>query len=108
MLIARLLAAVAHPPPEDNQLVRTDPRPGAPARQRATHEATAVLTHRLQTRPQNATRRRAPRPRRSALAPLHEREQSMCTRTPPKPPAHKQSNAHLPVVHDGKSSPAPV
>ncbi|KAE8976814.1 hypothetical protein PR001_g25311 [Phytophthora rubi] len=54
MLVVRLLAAVAHPPPAANQLVRAGPRPGAPARQRTTHEATAVLTHRRQRRPQNA------------------------------------------------------
>ncbi|KAE8971458.1 hypothetical protein PF005_g27105 [Phytophthora fragariae] len=99
-----VIAAAANPPPEANQPVRAGPRPGAPARQRATYETTAVLTHR-QKRPQNATRRRDPRPRRCALAPLDEREQSMSTQTPPKPPAHKQPDAHLPV---GKSSPAPV
>ncbi|KAE8882073.1 hypothetical protein PF003_g33904 [Phytophthora fragariae] len=101
MLVARQLAAVAHPPPVSNQLVRAGPRPEVPARQRATHEATAVLTHRRQRRTQNTTRRRSPRPRRCALALLHEREQSMSTQAPPRPPAHKQPDAHLPVVHDG-------
>ncbi|KAE9261168.1 hypothetical protein PF001_g32494, partial [Phytophthora fragariae] len=38
----RLLAAAAHQPPAANQLVRAGSRPGAPARQRATHEAAAV------------------------------------------------------------------
>ncbi|KAE8970331.1 hypothetical protein PR003_g24565 [Phytophthora rubi] len=38
----RLLAAAANQPPAANQLVRAGSRPGAPARQRATHESAAV------------------------------------------------------------------